>query len=191
MNTAADRKKKTVFVTGATGLLGTNLVRDLAGRGWGVRVLVRSAEKARCLLAGPDVEIVEGGMEGVGGFDGALEGCDVLFHGAAYFREYYAAGDHWAKLERVNVRGSIEILEAAERAGVGKAVYVCSCGVFGAPSEGGVIDESTPCDRESSHLCFRSKVLAEEAVLDRWRRSFGPSRRSPASRLPGSKTLTR
>ena len=85
-----------VFVTGATGLLGGNLVRALRAEGHSVRALVRSKEKAQRHLADTGAELVVGDMEDVPGFAGALDGAEVLFHTAAYFREYYAAGNHWA-----------------------------------------------------------------------------------------------
>src|SRR5690349_13781331 len=90
---------RTCFVTGATGLLGGNLVRALRARGHQVRALVRSQDKARELLGepGPGLELVAGDLADVPGFARALVGCDLVFHTAAYFREY-GAGDHWPEL---------------------------------------------------------------------------------------------
>ena len=56
------------FVTGATGLLGNNLARELIADGWRVRALVRSPEKATRQFAGLDLEIITGDMLEVGGF---------------------------------------------------------------------------------------------------------------------------
>jgi len=87
------------FVTGGTGLLGNNLVRALLAEGHSVRALVRSRTKAH-LLDGLDVELVEGDMGAVPEFSAALDGVDVLFHTAAYFREYYGPpADHWTRLK--------------------------------------------------------------------------------------------
>src|SRR3981081_3861935 len=93
------------FVTGATGLLGSNLVRALRGEGHSVRALVRSREKAQRQLGDAGAELVVGDLQNVPGFAAALRGVDVVFHTAAYFREYYGAGDHWPKLQAINVRG--------------------------------------------------------------------------------------
>ncbi|HEY9735796.1 MAG TPA: SDR family oxidoreductase, partial [Trichocoleus sp.] len=153
-------------VTGSTGLLGSNLIRLLVHQGYTVRALVRSLPKARAQLGDVDgIEFVEGNMENVPAFAPALQGCDVLFHAAAYFRESYGLGDHWPKLQRVNVQGTIELLEAAEKAGVGKVIYVSSSGCVGLKPDGSPGDETTPPGTLSfDNLYFRSKVAAEDAV---------------------------
>src|SRR5260370_38939219 len=111
-----------VFVTGAPGLLGSNLVRALRAEGLWVRALVRSTEKAQRQLGDTGAELVVGDMENVPGFVGALDGVEVLFHTAAYFREYYAAGDHWPKLEAINIRGTLALAEAARARGVKRLI---------------------------------------------------------------------
>src|SRR5918994_6485261 len=111
------------FVTGATGLLGNNLVRALRAEGHDVRALVRSDTKARQLLGDTGAELVLGDMEDVPGFAETLAGCDVVFHTAAYFREYYASGDHWPKLKAINVHGTLALAEAAHTRGVRRLIH--------------------------------------------------------------------
>jgi uncharacterized protein YbjT (DUF2867 family) len=65
---------KTAFVTGATGLLGNNLVRALLQRGVKVRALVRSREKALRQFGSLNVDLVEGDMLDIPRFAGALSG---------------------------------------------------------------------------------------------------------------------
>lgn len=156
------------FVTGSTGLLGSNLVRLLLDRGHTVVALARSADKAHKLLGESSrLHIVVGDMEDVAGFAPHLQNADVLFHTAAYFREYYGAGDHWARLEKINVQGTIKLLEEAERHGVGKVIYVSSSGVIGTRPDGQPGDESTPPDEAAErNLYIKSKVLAEAAITD-------------------------
>ncbi|PSN13335.1 3-beta hydroxysteroid dehydrogenase, partial [filamentous cyanobacterium CCT1] len=117
------------FVTGSTGLLGSNLVRELVDRGYQVKALVRSIDKAKALLGDlPQVQFIQGDLQAIPAFAAELRGCDVLFHTAAYFRESYGLGDHWPQLKGLNIDATIELLEAAEKAGVGKAIYVSSSG---------------------------------------------------------------
>ncbi|MBW4699431.1 MAG: NAD-dependent epimerase/dehydratase family protein [Aphanocapsa lilacina HA4352-LM1] len=153
------------FVTGGTGLLGSNLVRLLVEGRHGVRVLARDPERARRVLGDLPVAVVAGDLAEVDGFAGHLAGCDVLFHAAAYFREYFQPGDHWQRLERLNVRSTVALLKAAERRGVQKAIYVSSSGVIGPRPDGQPADESDlPGALALDNLYFRSKVLAEAEV---------------------------
>jgi len=154
------------FVTGGTGLLGTNLVRALVGQGWKVKVLARSRAKVERVLKDVPVEVVIGDMQDVGGFAPALEHSDTLFHCAAYFREYYSAGEHRQKLEQINVLGTLKLLDAALAAGVHKVVYVSSSGVLGQPQAAGPVDETAPYARATDNLYFQSKIRAEERVLE-------------------------
>lgn len=182
------------FVTGATGLLGGNLVQALVDDGHAVTAVVRSKAKA-AHLAALGVTLVEGAMERVAGFAPAMRGHDVLFHAAAYFREYYQPGaDHWARLKAINVDGTAAILRAAEEQGLARAVYASSSGVLGKAPGGAPADETTPPDElVHANLYFRSKLLAEQAVdaflaasklpvvLIRPAWMFGPGDRAPTS----------
>ncbi len=159
------------FVTGSTGLVGSNLVRQLVAQGWDVKALARSAEKAERLLGDLDaVEIVVGDMGDVAGFADHLNDGDVLFHTAAYFREYYGSGteeEHWRTLMQINVDGTLNLLREAEARGVSKVIYVSSGGVIGKTADGSPGDETTPPDAQiMQNLYFKSKVIAEERIAD-------------------------
>jgi dihydroflavonol-4-reductase len=156
------------FVTGSTGLLGNNLVRLLVEQGHQVKALVRSKDKAKQQFGDLPIEYVVGDMENVEGFEGKLNGCDVLFHTAAYFREYYEKSkDHWEILENINIKGSVKILEAAEKQGVKKSIYVSSSGTIGLKSDGSAGDENTPpSPYTENNLYFKSKVLADKKVAE-------------------------
>jgi dihydroflavonol-4-reductase len=161
------------FVTGATGLLGNNLVRELLAEGHSVRALVRSAEKAARVLGDTGAEVVAGDMEDVAAFAPALDGCDVVFHTAAYFREYYGPGDHWPKLDKINVQGTLALAEAARSRGVRRLLDTSSSGIIGLKPGGEPGDESTPpAPVARTNLYFRSKVMAEER-LRAWSRTSG------------------
>lgn len=171
MNQPNFAEKWTVFVTGSTGLLGSNLVRALVEQGHNVKALARHREKARKVLGNLNVEIVTGDMENVDAFEEHLQGVDVLMHTAAYFREYYQPGeDHWHKLGLINIQGTVNILTAAERQGVKKAIYVSSSATIGSNPDGTLSDEmsGTAGDEMDFNLYARSKVVAEEGI-EHWR----------------------
>jgi dihydroflavonol-4-reductase len=184
------------FVTGATGLLGNNLVRELISSGHEVRALVRSRAKAERVFQGLAVQLVEGDMVDVPAFAPALDGTEVVFHTAAYFREYYsgAVAEHWKILEAVNVRGTAALLEAAHAHGVRRVIDTSSGGIIGLKPDGSPGDEDTPpAPIAGPNLYFRSKVQAERAarefsartglevtsVLPGW--MFGPGDAAPTS----------
>jgi dihydroflavonol-4-reductase len=155
------------FVTGSTGLLGSNLVHLLVEQGWQVRALVRSISKGRAVLGAlTGVELIEGDMEDIDAFAPHLRDCDVLFHTAAYFREYGQPGEHWPKLEAINVTGTIKLLDSAEQYGIKKVIYTSSSGVIGERKDGLASDETTPPSdfALSDNLYFKSKVVAEERI---------------------------
>lgn len=152
------------FVTGATGLLGNNLVRELIAAGWRVRALVRSPEKASRQFEGLAVDIVRGDMLDVPGFAAALAGVDTVFHTAAYFRDSYKGGRHWDALYAANVEGTRQLLEHAYRAGVRRFVHTSSIAVlYGA--RGAIIDETMLRNERDADDYYRSKILSDRVVL--------------------------
>jgi len=153
------------LVTGATGLLGNNLVRELAAEGYRVRALVRSHAKARQQFTGVDVEIICGDMLGVSSFSGALEGVEVIFHTAAYFRDSYKGGRHWEALYAANVEGTRALLDHAWHAGVRRFVHTSSIAVLRGPP-GQVMDETMLRDEKDADDYYRSKILSDRALLD-------------------------
>ena len=156
---------RNVFVTGATGLLGNNLVRELVARGFGVKALVRSKAKGEQQFGDlPDVEWVVGDMADVAAFAASLQGCDTVFHTAAFFRDNYKGGSHWEALEKINVDGTRDLLHQAYRAGIRRFVHTSSIAVLdGEP--GSSIDETCLRSDANADDYYRSKILADRVVL--------------------------
>jgi dihydroflavonol-4-reductase len=156
--------KRIAFVTGATGLLGNNLVRALVESGWHVRALSRTEEKAKKqFIDMNNVEVIIGDMNNVEQFSNALAGVDVIFHVAAYFRDNYKGGSHWAELERINVKGTAELVRAAYARGVRRFVQTSSIAVLNG-SPGMLIDESCERRPEDADDYYRSKILADQEI---------------------------
>jgi dihydroflavonol-4-reductase len=155
------------FVTGSTGFLGSNLIQALLERGYEVKALARNKQKAQKILGNLKLEIVEGDLDSVAAFAPALASCDVLFHTAAYFREYYGPGNHWETLEKLNVTATIQLLAAAETHGIKRAIHTSSSGVIGMKPNHQLGDENTPPDtKRLENLYFRSKLKADEAIAE-------------------------
>lgn len=153
-----------VFVTGATGLLGGSVVRQLLAQGHEVLGLVRDPRKAR-----PQQGLTwcEGDIEFPAGWRERLHGCQAVVHCAAYFREYYGRGDHWPRLVRLNVQATLELLEESLKAGVSHFVHITSSGTLHPRSQATLDEECRGQADLKSNLYFRSKILTDEAI-DAW-----------------------
>lgn len=157
---------RSAFVTGATGLLGSNLTRELVARGWKVRALVRSPEKAQKILGDVELELVTEDLVNVSRYAEALEGVDTVFHTAAYFREYYQPGNEWEKMRQINVDATMELVQEAEKRGVRRFVHTSSSGVIETrTTDGESADESAPFSSfAEENLYFKTKVLVEQEI---------------------------
>ena len=107
-------------------------MRLLSAQGYSIRVLVLPDEmdKVPIQLAGIPVDVIPGDMRDVPAFASALSGVDIVFHTAAYFRDYLKGGRHWNSLYGINVAGTRNLLEAAYRAGIRRFVHASSIAVL-------------------------------------------------------------
>jgi len=155
---------RTAFVTGATGLLGNNLVRELLSRGIAVKALARSAKKASSQFAGLEgVEVVVGDLGNISAFAPVMQDCDVVFHTAAFFRDSYKGGSHTAALEHTNVVGTEALLHAAYANGIRRFVHISSIAVL-AGERGAVVDEDQLRAPEDADDYYRSKIMSDRVV---------------------------
>jgi nucleoside-diphosphate-sugar epimerase len=156
------------LVTGATGFLGTSLVRQLLAGGHDVRCLVRPSSDVAGLhrAAAEDgvarLEIHAGNLGRLGSCREAAEGCDVVYHVAACMRGATAV------LFLNNVVATRTLIEAALGAGVPRFVLVSSLAVYGTGHlrKGETLDERAPLD-PAPHLrdpYTYSKVAQEKAA---------------------------
>lgn len=127
------------FVTGGAGFVGRVLVRHLLARGDEVRALARSGRSADA-LRGAGAEVVAGDLGSVPQLAQAMAGCDAVFHVAGEYRIGIAARDRPA-MYAANVTGTINVIDAAVDAGVGRIVYTSTANVFGDTGYR-VVDES-------------------------------------------------
>jgi dihydroflavonol-4-reductase len=154
------------LVTGATGYLGTELVRELRSRDREVRALVRSrASGAR--LDGLGAEIVEGDVLDPESVKRALEGVTRVFHMAGVVG--HRASDE-ARLQAVNVDGARTVLDLCARAGVERVVFTSSVSTIGpAGGPGHPRDEGAwLIDGDDGRPDFRygrTKAAGEQAAL--------------------------
>ena len=148
------------LVTGATGFVGSAVVRALLGAGLSVRVLVRPNSDRRNLLD-LSVEVAEGSLEDAPSLARAVAGCRYLFHVAADYRLWVTDP---APMFRANVEGTRVLMRAALDTGVERVVYTSSVATLGLVPQGSA-DEETPSNLEDMIGPYkRSKFQAEELV---------------------------
>ncbi|MEO6145080.1 MAG: NAD-dependent epimerase/dehydratase family protein [Dermatophilaceae bacterium] len=144
----------TILVTGATGFIGGEVVRQLAAAGQQTRVMVRRPSRAR-LLAGLDVEPLYGDLTSVPSLARAVRGVDVVIHLGAR-----ATFEPYSRLFPTMVEGTAHLARVAAEAGVGHIVYGSSMFVYDGSSA--IVDDTTA----SPALAYgRAKVDAEAALL--------------------------
>ncbi len=149
-----------IFVTGATGFVGSAVVRLLLAEGQTVRVLARPGSD-RSNLEGLDVDIAEGDLLESDSLQNALKGCDGLYHVAADYRLWTRHPD---KMFQANVDGSVAIIRAAMAENIQRIVYTSSVATLGIVN-GGVADELTPVTYDDMIGIYKqSKYRAEQAV---------------------------
>lgn len=149
----------TVVVTGASGHLGANLVRALLARGEQVRVLVHRDRRA---VAGLDVEVVEGDICVPDSLARVFSGADLVYHAAVQIS--LSMGD-WPLLERVNVVGTGNVVQACRQAGVRRLIHFSSIHALRHGAAGDVVDETCPLvDSSRCPPYDRSKAAAEREV---------------------------
>ena len=151
------------LLTGATGLIGANLVRTLLRAGERPRVLLTPGSNARS-LAGLEVERVSGDVRDAHSLAKAMAGIGRVFHAAGHVR-FDDAGR--LLLWTINVEGTRQVLQAARSAGVRRLVHVSSSVAIGHGTlERPATEEGPP--PESSTPYAESKRAAEELALGYW-----------------------
>jgi dihydroflavonol-4-reductase len=150
-----------ILVTGASGFLGSAIVRHLLQAGRQVRVLVRPTSP-RINLAGLPVETMEGDLRDTTSLSRAMAGIQFVFHVAADYRL-------WARnpqdIVHSNVEGTRNLMSAALRAGVERIVYTSSVATLKSRLDGGASDETFRLDPQAAIGAYKySKVVAERVV---------------------------
>jgi dihydroflavonol-4-reductase len=151
---------KTAFVTGATGFVGTNLVRLLLARGWHVRALCRVRPDGS-LPRIEGVEVKAGDItDGAAVLAAMPDAPDAVFHVAASL-SLWAGGR--AEQDRTNVGGTREVVAAALERRAKRFIHTSSVAAFGLHD--GRIDETTSSNAAAQTFNYvRTKFLAEEEI---------------------------
>lgn len=134
----------TCLVTGASGFIGGHVAEELVRRGTPVRALVRTTSDTS-LLERLGVELATGDLVDAGSVARAMDGCRYVVHCGAMVSDWATVGE----IERVNVEGTRNVLEASAAASVQRLVHLSTTDVYGYPG-------SPPVDESYSATRFRN-----------------------------------
>ena len=155
---------KKIFITGSTGFIGQKLAKRLADEGNQVVALIRSKGKAKNLQH-ENISFVEGDLFNIGALEVGMHETDEVYHLAA-FAGIWANDDTFSK---VNIDGTLNILNAANKKGVKKIVVTSTAGVIGPAIDGSVNEDTSRqvdffTDYESTK--YESELRIKECVAE-------------------------
>jgi nucleoside-diphosphate-sugar epimerase len=169
------------LVTGATGFIGNRLVQELVNQGYHVNVLVRSGWNTHNFNH-KKVNVFQGDLFDIETIDEAIKGCEFVFHLAAF-------ANIWSKDRmytfKINVTGTINILDASLRNGIKKVVFTSSAATLPPSENHEEVDETFPLPKkyltdyettkqQAEQLCIKYCKKGLNVVIVNPSRVFGP-----------------
>lgn len=189
-----------IFVTGASGFIGTSLIRQLLASGYRVRGMSRKSPvfppgytgSKEELWNHPNFEFFQGDISDLDSLRRGIDGCDYVIHLAGYAKNYSRDPSAFYK---INLDGMKNVFTASKEKGIKKIVWTSSIVTFGPTRKGEVADESTPRITDKYLTEYeKSKSLAEKEakkwldgglplVIVNPTRVFGPGQLSEGNAL--------
>ena len=172
---------RSVFVTGATGLIGMTAIHALlyANRtrslDLSVHALVRDRAKARGIFSGlmdtPELSVLEGTMEELPALP---EKIDYWIHGACPTASAFMT-EHPVEVIKTSVQGTINLLEAAKKRGTEGFVFLSSMEAFGEVDSEIALDERTlgKIDLERTRSCYPESKRMCEMICTSYAEEYG------------------
>ena len=150
-----------VFITGATGFIGRNLVLMLAEGGSEINALYRDSGRIEGIKH-EKITWFRGDLSDRDSICLAMKDCEQVYHIAAFAS---LSIRNPGMIYQQNVQGTVNVLDCASSLGIKKLVFTSTAGVFG-PTRGEILDETAPYPEEMFTDYIRSKAEAEKVVLE-------------------------
>ena len=145
-----------VFITGAAGFIGRHLVRVLLQKDWSIKVLLHSTHLPEDLQKSP-LEIIWGDLSDRASLIQGMKDCQLGFHlASALGGKLISPQEFW----KINVQGTLNFLQAAQKADIQQVIFFSSAGVLGRVKPGEVATEDYPPQPQT--IYDRTKLEAEK-----------------------------
>lgn len=157
---------KKVLVTGGTGFLGAYIIKELIGKGYGVRAIHRSKNLPTFIPKEimDNVEWMEGDILDLVSLEDAMEGMDAVIHSAGMVS---FVGREREMMYKVNVDGTANVVNMALEKNVKRFVHISSVAALGRTAKGGRVDEDKKWEESKVNTHYaKSKYKGE---LEVWR----------------------
>lgn len=162
------------LVTGGAGFIGSHVVENLLARGWEVTVLddfsSGKAENLATVAADRDLRIVRRSILDREAVTQSLVGIDTVFHEAAIVSQVLSV-ENPLMMNRVNVEGTLNLLNESRKARVSSFVFASSFGVYGDAGEAPIKEETVMAPRSP----YAASKAAGEHYCLAFHRTFGLS----------------
>ncbi len=132
-----------ILITGGTGFIGNILIRHLSDNGYPIKLLIRPSDHSPNLPKGLPVEVTVASLQDERGVRAAMKGVDIVYHLASAESQ-----GRLAKLDEVDIKGTLAISRAAKQAKVNRLIYLSHLGA----------------DRASAFPLLKAKGIAEHFV---------------------------
>ncbi len=178
-----------IFVSGATGFVGSKLTINLAKKGFIVHALYRCIDKTK-ILHHPNIKLFKGSLNNEESLIQAMKNCQGIFHTAAYV-------SLWTKNPQIfyetNIKGTQTAIDIAKYCGIKRAVFTSSAGTFG-PSNQSYVTESNEntesymndyekSKREADQIILKANSNLFETIIVYPTRIFGPGPIGPSNSI--------
>ncbi|MCB8995251.1 MAG: NAD-dependent epimerase/dehydratase family protein [Bacteroidales bacterium] len=149
-----------IFISGATGFIGSRLALRLADQGNTIHALYRSENKTS-VLNHPNIRLFKGDILDKNSIENAIRGCDQVYHTAAFAKIWDRDP---SQIYRLNIEGCLNVVNAGITAGVKRFVITSTAGVLGPSGKEKLIDENSPKPADYFIDYESSKALMEDEL---------------------------
>ena len=159
---------KKILVTGGAGYIGSVVVRQLLDKGYSVRVidsLKWGGDALYDVMQNPNFEFLKGDIRNQDDIDKSVDGVDGVIHLAAIVGDP-ACRKFADEAKETNWHGSVNLFEAAEKAGVDRFVFASTCSNYGKMADStGYVTENSQLNPVS--LYAELKVKFEDYIMNK------------------------